>query len=228
VDPIRFPNETPEYRKARDQLLEEEAALRERVERVAALRRELPLGGEISEDYVFEERDGSGGARQVKLSQLFRPGRDSLLVYGFMYGPEMEQPCPMCTSFLDSLDGAAPHITQQLALAVSARSPIDRIARHAERRGWRNLRLLSSAGNGFQRDYRAEDESGSQLPMANVFVQREGRIHHFWGSELFARPFPNGNPRHVDMLWPLWNALDLAPEGRGERWYPALDYETPA
>jgi predicted dithiol-disulfide oxidoreductase (DUF899 family) len=223
MDPIRFPNETPEYRKARDQLLEEEARLREQVERVAALRRGLPLGGPVPEDYAFEERDPAGGAREVKLSQLFLPGRDALLVYGFMYGPEMERACPMCTSFLDSLDGAAPHITRQLALAVSARSPLDRIVRHAERRGWRNLRLLSSAGNGFQRDYRAEDESGSQLPMANVFVRREGRIHHFWGSELFARPFPSGNPRHVDMLWPLWNALDLSPGGRGE-WYPALDY----
>lgn len=224
MDRRDYPNETPEYRKARDELLDEEDALRSQVERVAALRRKLPLGGEIPEDYSFEERDDAGGNRSVRLSELFRPGRDSLLIYGFMYGPKMEAACPMCTSFLDSLDGAAPHIAQQMNLAVCARSPIDRIAEHAERRGWTHLRLISSAGNTYPSDYHTEGANESQLPMANVFVRRAGRIHHFWGSELFDRPHPGGHPRHVDSLWPLWNVLDLTPEGRGTSWFPALDY----
>ena len=219
-----FPNETSEYRNARDGLLEAEHALREQVERVAALRRSLPLGGEVTQDYVFEEHDAAGRVAKVSLTELFAPGRDSLLIYGFMFGPKMQRPCPMCTSFLDSLDGAAPHITQRISLAVSARRPIDELAAFADERGWRNLRVLSSAGNRYQRDYLAEGDDESQWPMANVFVRRGGRIHHFWGSELMFRPYSSGNSRHIDTLWPLWNVLDLTPEGRGTDWYPALEY----
>jgi predicted dithiol-disulfide oxidoreductase (DUF899 family) len=221
MDRNAFPNESPEYRKARDELLDEEAVLRDQQERVAALRRKLPLGGE-AQDYEFEQ-SVAGAATPVKLSELFAPGQDSLLIYGFMYGPQMEQACPMCTSFLDSLNGAAPHISQRISLAVSARSPIERLVAHGEQRGWGDLRLISAANNTYARDYQTEAEDGSQLPMANVFVRRDGRIHHFWSSELFFRANPNGHPRHVDLLWPLWNVLDLTPDGRGD-WFPALDY----
>ena len=122
-----YPNETTEYRTARDELLEAEAALREQVERVAALRRGLPLGGELKEDYEFDERSADGGVQKVRLSELFGPDHDSLLLYGFMFGPKMEQACPLCTSFLDSLNGAVPHISQRMSVAVCARSPIERI-----------------------------------------------------------------------------------------------------
>jgi predicted dithiol-disulfide oxidoreductase (DUF899 family) len=219
-----YPNETPKYRKARDQLLDAEAELRDQLERVAALRRTLPLGGEIEQDYRFEERDGAGGVRGVRLSELFGAGRDSLLVYGFMFGPGMERPCALCTSFLDSLDGAAPHVTERMSLAVCARSPIDRVAEFAAERGWTQLRLVSSANNRYHSDYLAESDDGTQWPMANIFTRRGGRIWHFWGSELLFRPYPTGNARHIDLLWPLWNVLDLTPEGRGDRWYPALEY----
>ena len=110
-------------------------------------------------------------------------------------------------------------------MAIVARSPIERIQEHAAARGWKRLRLLSSANNSFQADYHAEAPDGAQWPMANVFVRRDGTIHHFWGSELMFREFPTGNQRHVDMIWPLWNVLDLTPEGRGESWYPSLDYD---
>jgi len=220
-----YPNETADYRKARNELLDAEASLREQVERVAALRRKMPLGGKAKSDYVFETRERNGTVSNVKLSQLFAPGKDSLLIYGFMFGPQMEHACPMCTSFLDSLDGAAPHLAERMNLAVSARSPIERIAAFAESRGWRNLHLLSSANNTYQHDYLAEGNDGSQWPMANVFVRRDGVIRHFWGSELFFEPFPTGNTRHIDMLWPIWNVLDLLPEGRGETWYPSLAYD---
>ena len=219
-----YPNESQEYREARDELLEAEAALRAEVARVAELRRNLPVGGELPEDYEFEERDREGRVQPVRLSELFDQGRDSLLIYGFMFGPKMDQACPMCTSFLDSLDGSAPHIEQRMSLAVSARSPIDRVADFGEGRGWKNLRLLSSAKNGYQYDYLAEGDDEGQWPMANVFLRRDGRIHHFWGSELLFRPYPAGNTRHIDPLWPLWNVLDLGPEGRDPNWYPALEY----
>lgn len=107
-------------------------------------------------------------------------------------------------------------------LAVTARSPIERIAAFAASPGWTHLRMLSSAGNSFNLDYFAEDAEGNQWPMGNVFVKRGAAVHHYWGSELLFRRFAGGDMRHVDALWPLWNVLDLTPEGRGESWYPSL------
>jgi len=219
-----FPNESPEYREARDRLLEAEAALRQQTEDVAALRRNLPLGGPAKEDYVFDEIGPDGGVQKTKLSELFAPGKESLFLYGFMFGPEMKAACPLCTSMLDGLNGNAVHISQRMNLAVVARSPIQRIQDYAATRGWTNLRLLSSANNTYQFDYLAEDEEGNPWPMANVFVKRDDTVHHFWGSELMFKQYEGGDMRHVDPIWPLWNVLDLTPEGRGEKWYPALDY----
>jgi predicted dithiol-disulfide oxidoreductase (DUF899 family) len=221
-----YPNETQEYREAREELLGAEDSLRAQLERVADLRRNLPLGGEVKQDYRFEEQDSRGRVRSTSLGDLFARGQTSLLIYGFMFGPEMEQACPMCTSFLDSLNGAAPHIGQRISIAVCARSPIGRLTEFASGRGWNNLRIISSENNSYQFDYLAEGEDQSQWPMANVFVRREGAIHHFWGSELLFRPYSTGNTRHIDLLWPLWNVLDLTPEGRGGDWYPALAYES--
>lgn len=225
IDNPKFPNESEEYRHARQELLEAESALRQQVEDVAALRRKLPLGGVVDQDYVFDEIGADGAVRQVKLSGLFALGKESLLLYGFMFGPEMEKACPMCTSIIDGLEGNARHITQRMNMAIVARSPIERIQEHAAARDWKRLRLLSSANNSYQADYHAEAPEGAQWPMANVFVRRNGGIHHFWGSELMFREFPTGNQRHVDMIWPLWNVLDLTPEGRGESWYPSLAYD---
>lgn len=226
MDKPQFPNESEEYRAARDALLEAEGALREQVEAVAALRRRLPLGGRVKEDYVFDEIGPDGEVSQVKLSQLFAPGKDSLFLYGYMFGPNAKAPCTLCTSLLDGLDGSAVHIAQRINIAAVARSPIRRLHELGESRGWRNLRLLSSANNTYQSDYFAEDPQGNQWPMANVFMLRDGAVHHFWGSELLFDAFEGGDMRHVDLLWPLWNVLDLTPEGRGETWYPSLSYES--
>ena len=190
-----FPNESAAYREARNRLLDAEAILRQQTEDVAAMRRALPLGGAVKTDYVFDEMtDGRVG--QVKLSELFAPKKDSLFVYAFMYGPEMEQACPLCTSMLDGLNGNAVHITQQMNLAVVARSPIERITEFARSRGWTSLRLLSSANNTYQSDYFAQDPEGNQWPMANVFVKRDESVYHFWGSELLYKPFEGGDMRH--------------------------------
>jgi predicted dithiol-disulfide oxidoreductase (DUF899 family) len=227
----RFPGESPAYRKARNQLLEAEIGLRRQTEAVAALRRKLPPGGEVPQDYVFEEGaadlSDDGGARQVRLSELFVHPDASLVLYSFMYGPNMAKPCPMCTAMLDSLNGTAPHATQRINLAVVASSPLPRIRAFARERGWTNLRLLSSAGTSFNRDYRGEGEDGSQQPALNVFARHGGRTHHMFNTELLFVTSERGeNGRHVDPIWPLWNLFDMTPDGRGGNWYPKLSYAT--
>jgi predicted dithiol-disulfide oxidoreductase (DUF899 family) len=215
---IRFPGETPRYRTARNKLLTAERDLRRQVEKVAAARRKLPFGGPIPEDYVFEEG--------VKLSDLFRDGLNTLVVYSFMFGPDMKQACPMCTSFIDSLNGAAPHFEQRANLAVVAKSPITRLRDFACGRGWKNLRLLSSASNTYNRDYHGENSDGGQMPSLNVFGRRGGKIHHVYCTELVFLPGDHGqNQRHIDMAWPLWNLLDFTPDGRGADWFPQLSYK---
>ena len=223
----RFPNETPGYRYARNRLLKAEIALRKQVEAVAALRRKLSAGGAVPQDYVFEGVDPLMGVRSVRLSELFASGKDTLILYSFMYGPAMAQPCPSCTSIIDSLDGAAIHVGQRVNLAVVAKSPLPRILNFARARGWRHVQLLSSADNSYNHDYHGEDADGKQWPILNVFVKHNGKVRHFWASELMFVPAEKGqNPRHVDMIWPLWNLLDVTPEGRGKDWYPKLNYSS--
>jgi predicted dithiol-disulfide oxidoreductase (DUF899 family) len=219
---LTFPNETDEYRASRDKLLKGEIDLRAQVEHVAAMRRALPRGGVLREDYVFEELTGDGQVRGVKLSELFEGSKDSLFLYNFMYGPRMAKPCPMCSSIIDGLNGNARHISLRINLAVVARSPIERILAFAKARGWNNVRLLSSARNTYNADYFGETAEGDQYPMANVFRRRDGVIYHFWGTEmLYSRP--EGEQRHMDMMWPLWNVFDATPEGRGGDWHPPLN-----
>ena len=222
IHDVRFPGESAEYRAARDRLLESEMALRRQIEAVAAQRRALPSGGPVPEDYVFAEGDD---ARPVRLSELFGD-KSTLLLYSYMYGPAMARPCPSCTSILDGLDGQAPHIAQLVAIAAVARSPIGRFRAVAEERGWRHLRLLSSAGNSYQPDYHGENANGSQLPILNVFKRgADGNIHHAYATELlFAPDEPGQNARHVDSIWPLWGALDFSPDGRGADTHPKLSY----
>ncbi len=223
----RFPSETAAYRKARDRLLKAEIKLRREVEAVAAARRKLPLGAPVPEDFVFDEPADVVGMRKVRLSELFAPGKDTLLVYNYMYSLAMDHPCPMCTSIVDSLDGAASHVNQRANLVVVAKSPLPRILTFARNRGWRNLRFLSSADNSYNRIYHGEDEDGHQMPMMNVFVKQGGAVRHFWGSELIFTKAdrPGQNQRHVDIFWPLWNLLDLTPAGRGTNWYPKISYQ---
>jgi len=218
---IRFPGESKEYRDARNELLLAERDLRRQIERVAAQRRALPPGGGLKEDYVFDEHAGS----RTRFSELFGP-HDSLIVYGFMFSPrEGAKPCPSCTSMLDGLDAQAKHITRRASLAVIARAPIARVQRFADERGWKDLRLLSSANNSYHPDYHGETSDGSQRPILNVFARRGDMIQHTWASELMFVPRdPGQDPRHVDMIWPLWNVLDLTPEGRGTDWQPKLAY----
>jgi predicted dithiol-disulfide oxidoreductase (DUF899 family) len=238
-----FPGESAEYRAARARLLEREIELRRAMEAVAAARRELPPGGVAPEDYVFEGTAADGIPVEVRLSELFAPGKDSLAIYNFMFprdpgdkrpGPQggqtallklEEGPCPSCVAILDQLDGAAEHASQLINVAVVAKAPLARVLTFAEERGWRRLRLLSSAGNTYNRDYLGETAEGSQRPMLNVFHRDAGVIHHFWGSELLYAPAdPGQDPRHLGTLEPVWNLLDLTPEGRPTDWDEQLSY----
>jgi predicted dithiol-disulfide oxidoreductase (DUF899 family) len=241
---ITIPGESPQYRAARDRLLERELELRRAMEAVAAARRGLPPGGRVKLDYVFQGLGADGAPTDVRLSELFEPGKDSLVIYSFMFprdprdqtpGPRdgetsllplAEGPCPSCAALLDQLDGAAEHARQHVNLSVIAKAPLPRLLTFARERGWRRLRLLSSAGNTYNADYFAETVDGVQRPMMTVFHRDGDAIRHFWSSELLYAPTdPGQEPRHVGTLEPLWNLLDLTPEGRPVEWVEQFGYD---
>ena len=241
---IMFAGESSEYRAARDRLLEQEVELRRAMDTVAAARRALPPGARVKTDYVFQGSGPDGSPTDIRLSELFDPGKDSLVIYSFMFprdpedqtpGPPQgetsllalaEGPCPSCTALLDQLDGAAEHASQHLNLAVIAKAPLPRVLAFGHERGWRRLRLLSSGANTFNVDYLAETPEGVQRPMLTVFHRDVDGIRHFWSSELLYAPSdPGQEPRHVGTLEPLWNLFDLTPEGRPDDWVERFSYD---
>nr|NIT13852.1 DUF899 domain-containing protein [Candidatus Dadabacteria bacterium] len=206
----------------RNKLLEAEIELRQRIEDIGRMKQALPLGGKLKEDYIFTELV-KGREQEVKLSELFESNKTSLIVYSFMYGPQMDSPCPACTSLIDGFNGTAMHITDRVNLAVVAKSPIQRIVEFAKTRNWNNIRLLSSENNSYNSDYFAETAEGTQIPACNVFTKTPEGIFHFYSTELLYTPL-KGHPRHMDLMWPVWNLLDITPEGRGTDWFPRLSY----
>jgi predicted dithiol-disulfide oxidoreductase (DUF899 family) len=158
---IRFPGESPEYRTARDRLLWQEIELRRAMEDVAVARRRLPPGGPVPQDYVFRGRGADGDPVDVRLSELFAPGKDSLVIYNMMFprdpeddrpGPSsgrtallplLEGPCPSCTALLDQLDGAAHHVAQRVSFV--AVEPLRSHAGRARNRLGRAAGLLLTA-----------------------------------------------------------------------------------
>jgi len=240
---VAFPGESAEYRAARDRLLEQEIALRRMMEDVAVARRRLPAGGVVPEDYEFDGRGADGRTTPVRLSQLFAPGKDSLVIYSYMFPrdpsderpgpatgrvaeiPLQQSPCPSCTALLDQLDGAARHAEQRVNLVIVAKAPVETLLAFAEDRGWRHLRLVSSARCSYNRDYLGETAEAPQRPMLNVFHRDGATIRHFWGAELmFAPTDPGQDMRHAGTIEPLWNLFDLIPEGRGQGWDEQLQY----
>ena len=215
---VRFPNESGEYRLARDALLAEEIELRRHTERVAAQRRALPSGGKVPKNYAFVGENGP-----VNFSDLFGD-KQTLAVYSYMYGPKRTQPCPMCSSLMAAWDGEALDVEQRMALVMVARSPIERLVKVKKERGWRNLRLYSDMGGDFTRDYVNADDA--DMPAFNVFSRRDGTIRHFWSGEMGGTTAdPGQDPRGAPDLMPLWTILDSTPEGRGTDWYPKLKYD---
>ena len=214
-----YPNDSAEYRAARTALLAEEIELRRHIERVAEQRRALPPGGE-ARDYQFKDETGA----TVPLAALFGK-HDTLVTYFWMFGPQRERPCPMCTAFLGSLDTPARDITQKVALAVLGRSPVERQLAFARERGWRNLKFYSTIGDDFARDYRGLAPDGSEWPAFDVWVKDGAKVRHFWGAEMGGTQDPGQDPRLAPDPTPLWNILDLTPAGRGKDWYPELSYD---
>jgi predicted dithiol-disulfide oxidoreductase (DUF899 family) len=215
----RFPNESAEYRRARQALLAQEIELRRHIERVAELRRALPLGGEVPKNYSFIGESGP-----VTLRDLFGD-KQTLVTYSYMFGPQRERPCPMCTSLLGAWNGEARDMEQRVGLAVIARSPIEKLVAFKKERGWRDLKLYSDPSGEFSRDYFAIAPDGSDIPGLNVFTLRDDKIRHFWSGEMgFEQADPGQDPRGAPDLMPIWTVLDCVPEGRGKDWYPKLDY----
>jgi predicted dithiol-disulfide oxidoreductase (DUF899 family) len=214
----RFPNESEEYRRARNALLAEEIELRRHIERVAEQRRQLPPGGEVTGDYRFVGENGP-----VSLADLFGD-KDTLIIYSQMFGPERKAPCPMCTSLLGSWEEKVPDIEQRVALAVMARSPIDRVVAARRERGWTKLKVYSDTDGNYTRDYVSADDA--DVPGFNVFTRKGGTIRHFWSGEMGGETVdPGQDPRGAPDMDPLWTLLDTTPEGRGSDWYPKLRYD---
>ncbi|HEY4372968.1 MAG TPA: DUF899 family protein [Burkholderiales bacterium] len=212
-----FPNESPAYRQARNALLAEEIELRRHIERVAAQRRALPPGGEVTQDFRFEGEEGA-----VSLADLFGD-KQTLAIYSFMYGPQRKQPCPMCTSVLGSWDGIAPDANQRLSLVFIARSPLKRLLEYKKQRGMQHVRMYSDTSGEFTRAYVNKDDA--DMPGLNIFTRAGGKIRHFYAGEMgMEQTDPGQDPRGAPELSPLWTILDFGPEGRAPDWCPSLEY----
>jgi predicted dithiol-disulfide oxidoreductase (DUF899 family) len=212
-----FPNESAEYRRARNTLLSEEIELRRQIERVAEQRRALPLGGEIPHDFELVSETGL-----TRFSSLFGD-RNTLMVYSMMYGPQRKLPCPVCTSFLTAFNGTAINLRERVAIALTARSPIERLIEYKKQRGFANLPLVSDVSGEYTRIYVSPEDA--DVPGFSVFSRRDGIIRHFYSGEMSGEMAdPGQDPRGAPDLDPLWLMLDLTPDGRGSDWYPKLDY----
>jgi predicted dithiol-disulfide oxidoreductase (DUF899 family) len=214
----RHPNESDEYRRARQDLLVEEIELRRHAERVAEQRRRLPPGGEVPDDYRFVAEDGA----DVTLSDLFGE-HDTLVIYSYMFGPTREAPCPMCTSMMGGFEHKIVDIRQRVALAFTARSPIERLIEAKRARGWVNMPIFSDMSGDYTRAYVSADDA--DMPAYNVFTRKDGVIRHSWSEEISGEMAdPDQDPRGAVEMDPLWLLLDTVPEGRGVTWHPSLTY----
>ena len=218
-NPVRIRNESAAYRAARTKLLAEEIELRRHIERVAAQRRALPPGGKVDGDYRFMGEEGP-----LDFAGLFG-GKQTLAIYSFMFGPQRQRGCPMCSNMLASWNGVAADIGQMMSLVVVARSPIERLTAWKRERGWKHLRLVSDLNDNYSKDYFALLPDGEEIPAYHVFTRRDGTIRHFWGGEMTGSTAdPGQDPRGAPDFSPLWTVLDTTPEGRHPDWYPKLDY----
>jgi predicted dithiol-disulfide oxidoreductase (DUF899 family) len=213
-NPVRIKGESAEYRKARTALLAEEIELRRHIARVAEQRRALPPGAPVTGDYRFQGEDG----RELSFEDLFG-GQATLGVYSYMFGPQRQKPCPMCTNLLRAWDANGADIAQRLSLAVVARSPIEKLKAWKREDGWKHLRLFTDL-NG---NYTADFAGGDDVPAFHVFTRRDGTVRHFWGGEM-TKGDPGQDPRGAPDPGPLWTLLDQTPEGRPPEWYPKLSY----
>ena len=223
-----LPNESAEYLSAREVLRHAEIELMKQRERAAELRRALPKGATI-QDYVFLEGPtaldaGDEPIKTVRLSELFTAPNRALVIYHFMFGKKQVNPCPMCTAWLDCFNGIAHHLAQNIDVAVVAAADPAAVRAHARKRGWDRLRLLSASTNTFKYDLGSEDREGQQDSTISVFTRdADGTLRHFYS--VHPRLATTIKERGIDEYNPIWNILDLTPQGRGT-FYASLDYGT--
>lgn len=221
-------NESSEYLRRREELRLAEIELMNMRETVAKLRRQLPPGATL-QDYALLEGPasldaGDAPVRTVRLSELFTSRDRPLIVYQMMYGKRQTTPCPMCTCWVDGLNGVAHHLAQNVDLAVVAAADVPTLRAHARNRGWRNLRLLSGGDSMFKYDLGSEDEAGNQDSTISVFtMDDDGTVRHFYS--VHPRLADDIDTRGIDEYSPVWNVLDLTPQGRGD-WDASLEYGT--
>jgi predicted dithiol-disulfide oxidoreductase (DUF899 family) len=215
-----FPGESEAYRAAREALLENEIEFRRHMTRLTEQRQALPPGPLVEKNYRFKDEN----AFEVGLVDLFGD-KDTLVAYYWMYGPERERPCPMCTNLLGSLNGNAQDIKQRVALKILSRSSVDRQFVFAQERGWRDLNFIQTVGDDFANDLGLIHEDGFEYPALVVFKRDGDKARVFWASEMSKEMAdPGQDPRDAPDLASLWNVLDLTPGGRGTDWYPKLNY----
>ena len=234
-----FPNESREYREAREALLRQEAELQRLMDAVTTRRRALPPGGVVPEDYVFDRIGDDGAATTVRMSELFGDN-ETLMLYNYMFPrhpgddrprptsgifselPATEGPCPSCTALIDMWDSTIPHFDGLGGnLAIVAKAPIERVAAFARQRGWRHVPMLSAANCSFRRDYGGDGVDGHPVPLLTVFkLWPDGSVRLHWASELLFLPTdgPEQDSGHPDIVDPLWSLHDLAVMPRFRRW----------
>jgi len=221
-----LPNESPEYLAKREELRHAEIELMRQRERVAELRRALPAGATI-QDYEFLEgpaslAEGDDSVKSVRLSELFTAPDRSLVIYHFMFGKEQTTPCPMCTAWIDGVNGIAHHLAQNIDVAIVAAADVATLRDNARKRGWDNLRLLSAGESSFKYDLGSEDREGRQDSTISVFTRdADGTLRHFYSGHPWMSE--DIKERGIDELTPIWNFMDLTPQGRGT-FYASLDY----
>jgi len=217
-----LPNESAEYLSKREELRQAEIELMRQRERVAELRRQLPKGATV-QDYEFLDA-GDEPAARVRLSELFTAPDRSLVIYHLMFGKKQTRPCPMCTAWIDGFNGVAHHLAQNVDFAIVAAADPSTLRAYARERGWNKLRLLSAGESTFKYDLGSEDRDGGQDSTISVFTRdSDGKLRHFYS--VHPRLAPDIKERGIDELSPIWNAMDLTPQGRGT-FYASLDYGT--
>ena len=217
----KLPGESEDYTKARKALLAEEIEVRRHLTRLAEQRQALPDGPEVQKDYRFKDANGD----EVGLAELFGD-YDTLVTYFWMYGPDRERPCPMCTNFLGGANGNAADIKQRAAFKILGRSTVERQKAFAEERGWKDLDFVQTVGDDYALDHGALDpEKGWEYPAFTVYRRDGDTVRYFYAAEMPGEAAdPGQDPRGAVDIAPLWNILDMTPEGRGTDWYPKLEY----
>src|ERR1041385_3934776 len=221
-------NESEEYLRKREEVRLAEIELMRARERVAELRRALPKGAGI-EDYELLEGpaslgDGDEPVAKVRLSELFTGPDRALVIYHLMFGKKQTEPCPMCTAWLDAFNGVAHHLAQNVDFAIVAAADLPALRAFGRDRDWNRLRLLSAGESTFKYDLGSEDREGNQDSMISVFTRdADGTLRHFYSGHPWLAD--DIKERGIDELNPIWNVMDLTPQGRGT-FYTSLDYGT--